>query len=252
MLAAALVPLFVLMPTLVKTTDVKLATVQAVRYGAWEQTIRAEAKGGAVLADEMNRRFYAEPDTAIRTDQGNNNAQNLFWTGAGLDGPLVNTAENDTLSVEDIDSNVGGIAGTVGFVVSTLGETLGLLVSDSEWGLGANGIHTVNIELNVENAAQISEGLQGQDCQGGIDQVSRCMRTRSAILVDTWGASGPDQVTSRVRSLVPTGVLEPVGDALALIGEALPLFQELEGLEGAFGEVKPDVLPPDRYGDEEE
>ena len=71
------------------------------------------------------------------------------------------------------------------------------------------------------------------------------------FLTDTWGASGPGQVEKRVRSLVPMTVLRPVGDALSNIG-VLPIFQELKKLDGIFGEVKPDVLPPDRYGDEEQ
>ncbi len=252
LIATVLTPIFMFTPVLTKTADANLSTAQAARYGAWEQTV--QHKGGDKLATEINNRFYAKPDMAIRTKQGavtGDDQQNQFWAGAGVDGRMVNTAENETLSVAEKESSLGGAAGVVGKVVATLGNTIGAIVPDSKWGLGAGGIHTVNVGLKIDNAAQISEGEQGENCQGGSDASGRCMRQKSAILVDTWGARGPDEVADRVRSLVPAGALEPLGDVVALAG-VLPFFQELKKLDGVFGEVKPDILPPDRYGDEDE
>lgn len=248
----ALTPIFVLTPMVNKTADANLASAQAARYGAWEQTVTIGGKEGTILSDEINNRFYTEPDAPIRTNQAKltgEDQQNLFWGGAGLEGRLVDTAENDVLSVEVEARSVAGSAAVAASIVSTLGS---LNLPDSEWGLDGGGIREVTVALNISDAALIDEDLQGETCQNVVDNVSRCMRQKSAILTDTWGARGPDQVARRVRSLVPAAILQPVGDAISNVGTVLPMFQELKKLDGIFGEVKPDILPPDRYGEEEQ
>ena len=42
---------------------------------------------------------------------------------------------------------------------------------------------------------------------------------------------------------MPASVLEPVGDAVSLLGH-LPVLEELSGLKDAFGHVDMNVLPP--------
>lgn len=248
----ALAPIFIFTPMLNKTADANLASAQAARYGAWEQTVAIGGKDDTTLRDEMINRFYTEPDAPIRTNQAaltGADQQNLYWGGAGLEGRLVDTAENDALSVEVDPTSVAGSAAAAASIVSTLG---GLNLPGSEWGLDGGGVRTVTVSLNISDAALIDEDLQGETCQNAVDSVSRCMRQKSAILTDTWGARGPDQVAKRVRSLVPAAILQPVGDAISNVGTVLPMFQELKKLDGIFGEVKPDILPPDRYGEEEE
>ena len=60
---------------------------------------------------------------------------------------------------------------------------------------------------------------------------------------DGWSASGDNQTRRRVRSLMPASILEPVGDAVSLLGH-LPVLEELSGLKDAFGHVDMNVLPP--------
>ena len=246
----ALTPMFLLTPMLAKTADANLATAQAARYGAWEQTI--QHKDSDKLAVEINSRFYARPDMAIRTSRGvvtSTDLHNPFWAGAGLDGNLVNKKGNP-LSVAVNESSLGGKASVVEKVVNTLGNTIGAIVPDSEWNLGGGGIYTVNVGLNISNARLTAEDGQEKNCQSNDRENSTCMRQQSAILVDTWGARGPKQVIRRVRSLLPAGALQPLGDTVAIAGKVLPMFQELKKLDEVFGEVKPDILPPDRYGKE--
>ena len=50
--------------------------------------------------------------------------------------------------------------------------------------------------------------------------------------------------------MVPTGALEPVANVTNVVSN-VPFLHEFGNLdEDAFGYVAPDVLPPDRYGDE--
>lgn len=250
LVATVLTPIFVLTPTLTKTADANMASAQAARYGAWEQTVRL--KDGDTLATEINNRFYAKPDMAIRTTQGavrDADQQNAFWNGAGFDDGLL-TKEGNALSVKVREKDLGGAAGTVGEAVGLLGDTIGKIVSDSEWDFDAGGLYTVNVELKLNNRQKIATDERAQNCGAGSENANSCMSQLSAILVDTWSASGPSQVEDRVRSLVPAGALQPVGDIVAIAGKVLPIFQELENMDGVFGEVKPDILPPDRYGNE--
>ncbi|MGK0231192.1 MAG: hypothetical protein ACI9US_003869, partial [Gammaproteobacteria bacterium] len=69
-----------------------------------------------------------------------------------------------------------------------------------------------------------------------------CLNSRAVILGDSWSASGDVQAAQRVRSLMPASVLEPIGNAVSVVGN-LPLFQELKDLRGAFGHVDMRVLP---------
>ena len=250
LVATVLTPIFILTPTLTKTADANMATAQAARYGAWEQTVKP--KNRDTLTTEINNRFYAKPDMAIRTNQGavtDADQQNPFWNGADLEDGLV-TRDGESLTVRVEEDSLGGAAGVVGKAVDLLGDTLGKLTSDSEWDLDAGGLYTINVILKLNDRQKIPTDERSPNCGPNSVNANSCIGQLSAILVDTWSASGPSQVEDRVRSLVPAGMLEPVGDIVAIAGDILPMFQELKNLDGAFGEVRPDILPPDRFGTE--
>lgn len=248
-IALVLIPMLVLMPSLAKNTDVRLATTQAARYGAWEMTV--QNKGSTQIAAEINNRFYAAPKTSITTGEGTFSggaAQNAFWGGVGLGGRLVEAGE-EGLGVTVSESSVGGRAGDIEKLIMTVGNTIGSVVPDSEWDLGG-GVYTVNVGREIQNSHLGGQFSELKDCAGEISENTSCLTQRSAILVDSWGARNSAQVERRVRSLVPAGALQPLGDAVAQAGVVLPLFQELEGLEGSFGAVDAEHLPEDRYGKE--
>ncbi len=252
LVATVLTPILIFTPTLTKTADANMATAQAARYGAWEQTVRPKSRD--TLTTEINNRFYAKPDMAIRTNLGSlaaEDQQNAFWNAVGFEDGLVNReGESLPVTVGVRERELGGAAGVVGEAVDLLGDTLGKLTSDSEWDLDAGGLYTINVILKLNNRQKIPTDERSPDCGAGSLNAASCMGQQSAILIDTWSASGPSQVEDRVRSLVPAGMLEPVGAIVAIAGDILPMFQELKNLDDAFGEVRPDILPPDRFGTE--
>ncbi len=247
--AVVLTPMLVLMPSLVKTADVNLASEQAARYGAWEQTVGG--KSGDQLATEINNRFYTKPTLGLQTQQGKlsgDELQNRFWAGSGLSQRLF-TAGEDAMGAEVIEGDLGGKAAVVESAVSKLGAAIGSVVPDSEWDLGGGKLFTVDVGMEIENEIFVSEEHRGRNCSGQEEEAKACVSNRAAILTDTWGARGPEQTAQRVRSLVPGGALQPLGDIVSTAG-VLPLFDELKHLDGAFGKVEPDILPSDRYGQE--
>lgn len=211
--AGVMVPVIILLPSLAATSESNHVSNQAARYGAWEQTLLR--KDQATLQKEIGSRFY----------------------------PATKKNNDDFELIVDVnESGLGGISGTVEKIVHTLGKTIGSVVPDSQWDFTGGGLVSVSVAMQRNKLAV-------DDKDQACTSEQPCMLHRSAILVDSWGASGPGQVEQRVRSLVPAGVLRPVGDTVAKIGKILPMFQELEKLDGAFGEVRPDVLPSNRVSD---
>jgi hypothetical protein len=207
-------PALIMIPVLYSQNVSNHSANQALRYGAWEQTVGR--KSAEELSKEVKQRFIA-PKKAELVHYGVN------------------------------ESGLGGAAGTVEKIVSTLGKSIGAAIPDSEWGLGGGGVITVSLSSSlIKEKDEADKSALEEDCT----EENPCTTGKSAILVDTWGSSGPQQVERRVRSLVPAGALKPVGDIVSNVGKALPVFQELEYLDGAFGSVKPDVLPEGRYSDE--
>lgn len=251
LVASVLAPLLILIPTLAKNTDVAMATSQAARYGAWEQTVII--KGGDELATEINNRFYSKANVSINSASGALSGEDMhrnFWGGVGISDQLFR-AGDEGIGVEVNESSLGGKAGKVESAIHNFGSALGSIVPDSEWDLGGGKLYTVDVGLEIKDDIFIGEESSGMGCDGVQAEAKACVTQRSAILTDTWGARGPAQVERRVRSLVPGGALEPLGEVVSTIGVVLPLFQELKDLDGAFGLVVPDALPEDRYGTEE-
>lgn len=251
LVASILTPLLVLMPTLAKNADVAMATSQAARYGAWEQTVII--KGGDELATEVNNRFFAKESISINSTSGalaGDDVQRQFWGGAGMSDRLFSAGE-EGIGVDVAESSLGGKAGKVESAIHKFGSAIGSIVPDSEWDLGGGKLYTVDVGLEIKDDIFTNDEVSGKGCDGVEAEAKACVTQRSAILTDTWGARGPTQVEQRVRSLVPAGALEPLGEVVSTVGVVLPLFQELKDLDGAFGLVMPDVLPEDRYGTEE-
>jgi len=250
LVAMVLAPMLILMPTLAKNADVSMATSQAARYGAWEQTVIV--KGGNELATEINNRFYAKSSIGINSSPGalaGDDVQRAFWGGAGMSDRLFSAGE-EGIGVEVNESSLGGMAGKVESAIHKFGSAIGSIVPDSEWDIGGGKLYTVDVGLEIKDDIFTTEESSGIGCDGTAAEAKACVSQRAAILTDTWGARGPAQVEQRVRSLVPAGALEPFGKVVATVG-VLPIFQELKHLDGAFGLVKPDILPDDRFGTEE-
>ena len=253
-LAGVMVPAAIAIPMLGKIADANHETIEASRYVAWERTILDESqKSDEELAIEVRNRFFMDQDLMIETDQealAGEEFENPFWSyqdGEETAG-LVNYDE-DAITVETQNTampNSTG-AGIISRGVATVGSIMENFVADSEWDLEPNGLYiaTVNMQLNSNT---LTEGDAG-NCSEANEDIYSCVSKLTAIFVDGWDAGSPDQTADRVRTLVPGGAFRDIGNAIAFIGN-IPLFEELADLEDAFGHVDPDVLPPDRHGDE--
>lgn len=252
--AAVMVPALLIIPSLGKISDANQATLEASRYAVWERTVSdASQKSDTQLEIEVRNRFFTEEETLIRSDHGgvleSETYGNQFWRTVHATGQEEFIIDNEASSVSVVTRNEAIPGGTGADILSegiaTIGDAMGSMISDAEWDLEPRGFYVAEISTELRST-RLYENETG--CSGSAED-SACITQRYAMLVDAWNSGSPDQTRSRVRSLVPAGALEPIGNAISVFGN-LPLFEELENLDGAFGQVREDVLPLDRFGEE--
>lgn len=222
--------------------DLKQTTEQASRYTAWETTIRPAAFRRSSPAADVENRFFQSPLNPISSKQFLA-TKNPLWNGED--------PNNDSLSEEfvlrinprtlDVNSEHSpsrfSPALEVGKAISRSGEILSN-VSGNEWGLSANGVLSSTVAVTLENSDWLPTG--GMDCPDTASGL--CLKSKTSIYNDDWSASHDVQAIKRIRSLMPASALQPVGDALSVVGN-LPLFSEIKDLKHAFGYVDMSLLP---------
>lgn len=250
-IAIVLVPMLSFAPLLAKISDVNQTTIQASRYAAWERTLAPDAvKTDEKLSTEVNNRFFSLPDEAIKTEQGllgGEKNQNSFWAVQGGQDRLFKSGGSDSRVATVNEKIPGTAAGTVSQQVSRIGNAMAGFMSDAVWDLENDGLYTARIGVNI-GSNTLFAGDETEDCGNKKNEkVFNCLKRHNSILADGWGASGPEQVKQRVKSLVPANVLDPIANLAQVVG-TLPVFKEFKKFdEEAIGYVAPDVLPLDRY-----
>lgn len=247
-IAAVLVPAFLAMPMLGKLADVNHTTVQVSRYAVWEKTVAGnDKKTDSVISSEVTARFLSAPDSVITSTLKDEYADNVFWQGAGLGNAIIDQEKRISILSQnkDIPGDVG--AKYMAKAMDTLGDTLDGAIKNAQWDVESKGFHvvTLNVELEANRLTKNENNCAGQESE----DAGGCLSVVGAIFTDEWEAGSAEHVESRVRSMVPAGVAETITDAISIVGY-VPLFKELKYLKDVFGQVQPDVLPVDRYGDQ--
>ena len=247
-------PLFFLMPTLGKITDMNHSTIQASRYMAWERTVAdRQAKSTSTLKNELHNRFFINSQHGIHSNETgvitDSRQQNPFWssyrrTVSGEKTALFASRESGTMRVSEGQADLGN-AGVLSKAIGDVGSKLGGALPDAKWDLASTGLYKGAISVSVANAGMFTS--TGRDCDGTeSDSTFVCIHRHNAIMVDGWSAFSRSDVEQRSRAFVPGAALRPIGELVSTIG-AIPLMKEVKGLEDAFGKVDVDVLPLDRY-----
>jgi hypothetical protein len=251
-LTIVMVPAALAIPMLGKVADVNQSTVQASRYGAWERTINNQSeKSDAELVTEIQNRFFAETRLQIETTNTLADSSNPFWvTETDPEGKAKGmiTLGASAVSVTSNNSAVPGeaFAHTLSESIASAGNAMAKLVDDAEWGLEDKGFYVMEVTTELASGGMLQNG---RDCNGEeSENVFSCVSRRNAIFVDDWHSGSTNMTARRVRSLVPGGVFRPIGNAMSYAGE-IPVFQDLSAMKDIFGDVRPDVIPLDRYGD---
>lgn len=224
-----------------KFHDIQASAIQAARYSAWERTVHSSADmSDAKLAAQtrarlftFNRDAYKSSDSKTATQAWG--AQNPNWNDHKLIGAgrLVERPQDVTVSTS-MAALPGVAAGTITKVLGGVTKIAGA-VSGGE-ALPAGGLHGSTVTVALQDVASLPAPLNA---------LKLVLTERSAIVSESWDASGPQQVANRVKPFTPAAVMGQVSGVLG------PLTQGLAILEPAFrdfkpGQICPDIVPADR------
>lgn len=240
-LCLAMVPLMYAIPMVGKMVDAKQTSIQAGRYATWEATVH---RSGGADRELMRDRFFGESDALI-SSSSTEAGSHWLWGGQlqyeqGLPSDTAIQIDETSISMQTqlhkSDSYMD-VSSEVGSVIDTVGDALGSVTS-RDWGIGKTALTRTEVKLSVRSNGWLDSLGRPSTCGSGFG----CLVNNGAILVDGWSARDDRQAKERVQAIVPATALEPIGEVLSVIGK-VPIFNELENLDTAFGYVDMEQLP---------
>jgi len=249
-------------PMIGSLIDLKQTTIQASRYSAWEKTVYVDPASAPKQIDE---RFFRDASSTITSGTNSGAAPNHLWgeipqsnnpnapqdrnTSAhaepqGDDLQLyqrarVTIGQGNVSVTQDVGeqalaglgaNGVGLDNGTIYRGVSTVVTTLGRAISPDGWDEGnpvEDGLVRSKIAVQVEGNSMLASG--------GV------LNEHTSIFIDGWSAAEDDTIRERVHGFVPTNRLQQLGEFISRI-KILPIFDDLEHLDDAFGCVKNNIV----------
>lgn len=224
---AFLLPLFLSIVYAARYIDIKQTTVQASRYVAFERVVdQSNKRKDSDLANEVRTRFFASGNrfngainsVAYVAGTPGTDEDNSFWSDQSGTRLLKSFADVNVFTSNQ--SSPGKVSGFVNSIIT------------KPFNLSTKGFVIGNVEASLQN-------VQGFDPLAAINMR---IGATTAILGDTWGASGADHVRTRIRKTVPASYL---GSALNSFAWFLTPF-ETAFSDFDFGCINPDVVPKDR------
>ena len=243
-MAAILVPLFLLIPIVAKYGHIKQMAQQAARNAAWEAT----ATRNHALPDIHNLerkaldRNFAAADAQIRSDVGSSAASGEFGD------QMLNTfskhklLERDNLKLQSLRET-----GSPGY----LDDAVKVLPRVGSFPPNPKGYVTAQVKLNIRDL-KLADGSPAHYLEP-FDNLNLALVRKQSLLVDAWNASGPQSgersVVTWVKPLTPSSKLEGLDKLLDMFKplEMLPIIGAIGRLEP--GIIKPDVVPADKLAE---
>lgn len=271
--AFVVVPLFLLVPTVAKYVDMKMAAVQAARYATWEYSAhyldpkdqpagfkalkRSElpSKSLQQVAKEAKRRHYSDSRTPISTSMDSSGYKaaeaNPFWTyhnGLAIYQDSNQTAASLEVKGSDptpdklkIGSYALGIIGAITNVIAKLNEKMGVDAGfnamNPRGDLSIKGLYSSQVAMQVEPAPGYS-GIRDSKPLF-INDLKLKMQARGGLLTEHWGAGGRAHSVYQSSGLVPTTYIDFVlngwGIPLQTIASTVLISPELDKSSLKFG-----------------
>lgn len=253
--AAVIVPLFLLVPMLGKYFHVQQTAQQAARSAAWQATVVADYQWSQLDATQQRAllidRHFGLAGDPIRTQ-----------ASTATDGDDVRSAMTGTFSGQALlrrgdivlsayrNEDPGGFSGIVGNLLSALEH-----VPLGEFPPGSDGLVTSEIVVRPRNLMTGSGGPAR--FLDPFHELDLEMRATHTVLADAWNAAGSGleghvsegrerSVMKQVETLAPSTMASGVGDFLDDM-EFLELLPVLGVLSRARpGYVQPDIVPKDK------
>lgn len=244
-IAGVLTALFIGTWYLGKFHDIQSSTIQAARYAAWERTARAPSFTNTQLESQTRARLFTRNQSAYKAVDGKPNGSS--WTTAEQDAQWADIA--GTKRIVDRPANVsvttasgalpGRGANAMSTVIGSIGSTIGAVTGGEA--LNQGGLYTSNVSVQLTDIGTLSSNF----LPAGVNSLNLTLNEKSALVTDSWDASGAAQTARRTRSFTPAGIFSRIDGLLAPITWALSI------IEPAFSDFKPgqicaDIVPADR------
>lgn len=222
-----------------KFHDIQAATINAARYAAWERTAQGTGQlSEADLANQVRARLFTWRTTAFqdadgRTAASRDNNRPANWQEHEDNESLIESSNDIQVSTRST-----GLPGTVQAAMTQALSTISGLLSAVTGGerLPAGGMMSATVRVRIDDVDSLPELWNTWNIN---------LTETSAVVVEGWDASGPQQAAERSRSYVLLGalgeaevILEPLTTIMSLVE---PDFRELE-----LGNICPDIVPQDR------
>lgn len=243
-LAAVLVPLFLLIPVLAKYTHLRQTNQQAARAAAWDATVSPNyaLPDRARIQSLLIERHFARSDMPIRSQPPAPQRDAL------LGNVFLNTFSNQPL-LERTDIRLGAYQNQrrPGF----MDDVLGMLKSlPGSFPPNDRGYITAEVSVSPQNL-RTSDGRPAAYL-APFDALDLTMTSRQTLLADAWNAAGPGvgrnphdrSVMSQVRTLVPSSYLGNIDPDLGSAIERIPFIGVIGRLQ--LGHIEPDIVPYER------
>jgi len=244
-MAAVLVPLFLLIPIVAKYGHINQMAQQAARNAAWEASVSKDYALPNQLEAERKAldRNFAAADARIRSKIRNAAARGEFGD------QMLNTFSGRKLLERD-NMEVGRM--TQASSPGRMDDALKLLPRLGKFPPNGQGYVTANVKLNIRDL-QLSDGGRARYLEP-LDSLNLVLDRKQTLLVDAWNASGPRRGSRSVVSTISPELAPTTG--LDGLDKVLDMFKPLEFLPviGAIGKldlgtVEPDIVPADKLAE---
>lgn len=243
-LAAVLVPLFLLVPVLAKYIHLRQVNQQAARAAAWEATVSPSyaLPAHARTQELLIARHFARADAPIQTRPP------AGQTGQRLDNVFLNTfSDQPLLERADIRLSAYRNERRPGFTDDLLGNLESL---PGSFPPNTKGYVTAEVTLRPQNL-RTTDGRPAAYL-APFDSLDLQLSSRHTLLADAWNAAGPGQgrnphdrsVLAQVRTLVPSSYLGSINPNFGSVIRRIPFIGVIGRLEPGY--IAPDVVPHER------
>ena len=244
-MAAVLIPLFLLIPVVAKYGHIQQMAQQAARNAAWEASVSSNyaLPNRAQAEREALDRNFALADAKIRSNVPTGNGNGEF--GDAMLGTFSGRKllERDNLQVRSVSQTE-----SPGYVDEA--QQAVKLVAPG-FSLNSESYVTAQVRLNIRDL-KLANGSPARYLQP-FDNLNLVLDRKQTLLVDAWNASGPRtggrSVVSTIKPLAPTSYLSGLDKVLDMFKplEFLPVIGAIGKIE--LGTVEPDIVPADKLAE---
>lgn len=243
-MAALLVPVFLLIPVLAKYGHGEQMARQAARNATWEATVSDGYRSPGIqsLQQRALDRNFADADARILSNASG------ATTGQFGDQMLNTFSGKKLLERDGLHMTRMSESGSPGYVDNAV-KLLPRNYFDSHFPPNSNGYFTSEVKLTYR-PLKTTSGTAASYLDP-FDKIDIVQTRQQTLLVDAWNASGPRSgrrsVIDTVKPLAPTSYFSGLNGVLDLfkpLSPILPAAGRLGDLE--IGSIEPDVVPSDK------